>query len=313
LKKIILLIPYFGQWPEWFPFYLESCRWNPTIEWLFFTDCYIPLDSPANVRYISFSYSEYQQLISERLGIDFKVESAYKLCDIKPAYGFIHQEYLSDYDYFGFGDIDIIYGDIREFYTNKILCYNTLSTISDRVSGHLFLIKNTERWINAFRKIPNWQQLMSDSNHQNVDEYWFTKVLKGHRLFSTKVSNLFGLVDSTKCNHLFEERHATPLAEWPWIDGTYNYPDKWYWYQGKLTNEFGGEFLYLHFMNWKSSKYLPKQFGDRAAWEKLQYLIHPTLTDISKGWCISSDGFSPLNEDFQDSQFRLLLNATNRS
>jgi hypothetical protein len=310
LKKIILIIPYFGHWPEWFPFYLESCRWNPTIDWLFFTDCPVPINSPTNTRYVRLSYSEYQQIVSERLGINFKAESAYKLCNIKPAYGFIHQEYLTDYDYFGFGDIDVIYGDIRTFYTDKILHYNTLSSLKDRVSGHLFLIKNQEKWINVFRHIPNWQQLMSDSKHHPIDEFLFTKVLKGHRLLPAKLCNLFGLFDYTKRNHLFKERHATPLAEWPWLDGTYNYPDKWYWYQGKLTNEFGGEFLYLHFMNWKSNKYLPKRFGDRAAWEKLPYLIHPALTDLRKGWCVSPEGFTPLVVEPEDFQ-RLLLSKTN--
>lgn len=290
-------MPYFGCWPKWFPFYLESCRWNPTIDWLFFTDCPIPNNSPPNVRFIDLSYSEYQQLISKRLNINFEVKSAYKLCDIKPTYGFLHQEYLTGYDYFGFGDIDVIYGDIRTFYTDKILHYNTLSTLSDRVSGHLFLIKNEEKWINAFRQIPHWQHLLSDPKIQGVDEYWLTRVIKGHRLLPARLSNLLSIVDPYKRNHFFQERHASPLVEWPWMDGTYNYPSKWYWYRGKLTTEFGGEFMYLHFMNWKSSKYLPKRYGQKAAWENLSQLIDPTLTDLSQGWSISTSGFSPLPEE----------------
>jgi hypothetical protein len=293
-KKIILFIPYFGSWPEWFPFYLESCRWNPTIDWLFFTDCSAVKDPPENVKFINISYSEYCQSVSKKLKISFATESVYKLCDLKPAYGEIHKEYLAGYDYFGFGDIDVIYGDIRSFYTNEILSYNTLSTVKDRVSGHFFLLKNEEKWINAFRKIPNWKYLMSDPRHQNVDEHWFTKVLKGHRLLPTPLSNLWGLVDPYKGNHLFQERHTTPLAEWPWLDGTYNYPNKWYWYQGKLTTEFGGEFMYLHFMNWKSSRYLRPRYGKQAAWENLELLIDPALTSFSQGWCISSQGFTPL-------------------
>ncbi|PAX59725.1 DUF6625 family protein [Brunnivagina elsteri] len=313
MKKIVILIAYFGHWPEWFPFYLESCRWNPTIDWLFFTDCPIPENAPTNLRFIQINYVDYQKLVSNRLGITFTDQSPYKLCDLKPAYGYIHEEFIADYDYFGFGDIDVVYGDIRAFYTDKILRYNTLSTLNDMVSGHIFLMKNEERWIRAFQKIPNWQQLLLAPEYRSMDEYWFTKVLRGYVRFPSVLSNLWGIVDTYKRNHLFQERYATPLVERPWMDGTYNYPDKWYWYQGKLTNEFGGEFLYLHFMNWKSSKYLPKRFGERAAWEILSNLIDPTLTDISKGWCISSDGFIPLNDDFRDSQFRLLLNAKNQS
>lgn len=294
MKKILLIIPYFGQWPEWFPFYLESCRWNPSIDWLFFTDCPLPNCTPPNIRFVNFTYPQYQQLISERLNISFTVEYPYKLCDVKPAYGLIHHEYLAGYDYFGFGDLDVIYGDIRGFYTDDILRHNTISTLQDRVSGHLFLLKNENRWIHAFQQIPSWQQLMTHPQIQGVDEYWLTRVLKGYRLLPSALLKLWGLIDPYKRNHLFKERFASPLVEWPWMDGTYNYPDEWYWYQGKLTNEFGGEFLYLHFMNWKSSKYLPKRFGDKAAWETLPHLIDPALTDPSQGWCISSKGFTPL-------------------
>lgn len=294
-KKIIFLMPYFGRWPEWFPFYLESCRWNPTIDWLFFTDCPIPENAPANVRFISISYPDYQQFVSERLGIAFKPESSYKLIDVRPAFGFIHQEYLAGYDYFGFGDVDIIYGDLRAFYTDDVLRYNTLSTHYDRVSGHHFLIKNQERWINIYQRIPNWQQLISNPQNQGVDEYWFTKVLRGHRLLPPLLCNLWGVFDPDKRNHLFMERFTTVFAERPWVDGSYNYPTKWYWYQGKLTTEFGGEFIYLHFMNWKSSRYLRKWYGQQAAWETLPQLIDPALTDLTQGWCISALGFTPLS------------------
>jgi hypothetical protein len=301
LKKILLIVTYFKSFPEWLPFYLESCRWNSTIDWLFFTDCPIPENCPTNVKFVNINYSDYCQLISEKLGIKFTAKSAYKLCDIKPAYGGIHQEYLNGFDYFGFGDIDIIYGDIRAFYTDEVLRYNTLSTMSDRVSGHFFLIKNDERWINAFRQIPNWQSLISDPINQCVDEYWFTKVIKGNRLIPSQMVNFLGLFDPYKRNHLFQERYTTPLTHYPWLDGTYNFPNRWYWYKGKLTTEFGGEFMYLHFMNWKSSKHLSSRYGKQAAWESLKQLIDPTLKDLSQGWCVSSSGFTPLLEEFKNS------------
>ncbi|WP_371417607.1 DUF6625 family protein [Anabaena sp. UHCC 0187] len=36
--KIAIIIVYFGQWPVWFPAFLESCRYNSSVNWLFFTD-----------------------------------------------------------------------------------------------------------------------------------------------------------------------------------------------------------------------------------------------------------------------------------
>ncbi len=49
LPSIGFVIPYFGNWPFWFPFFLESCRANPSINWIFHTDCGIPADLPTAV------------------------------------------------------------------------------------------------------------------------------------------------------------------------------------------------------------------------------------------------------------------------
>ncbi|MBW4417630.1 MAG: hypothetical protein KME13_00205 [Myxacorys californica WJT36-NPBG1] len=294
-KKIIFLMPYFGRWPEWFELYLESCRWNSTIDWLFFTDCPVPETAPPNVRFVSLRFQDYQQLASDRLGINFKTDSSYTLCNLRPAYGVIHEEYLDGYDYFGFSDIDVIYGNLRAFYNDEILVHNTLSTHSDRVSGHLFLIKNDQEWLNAFRQIPDWQHLMSQPINVPMDEGYFTKLLLGRRRLPNALRRIWGMFDPYKRNHLFKERFSTILSDYPWIDGSYHYPAKWFWYQGKLTVESGEELMYLHFMNWKSSRYLQKRYGDQAAWESLPQLIDPALTDLSQGFCVSPLGFTPLD------------------
>ena len=294
-KKIIFLMPYFGCFPEWFTFYLESCRWNPTIDWLFLTDCHIPENTPANVRFIQISFEKYKQLVSKRLDIDFKPESPYKVCDIRPAFGHIHQEYIEGYDYFGFGDVDVIYGDLRAFYTDEVLNRNTISTHEDRVSGHLFLMKNNEKWINSFRKIPNWQQCMSQSSYVGLDEGAFSKVLRGRKRIPYALYKLLGILDPYKRNHLFKEQFSTVLSGRPWLDGTYNYPDRWFWNRGKLTVESGEELMYLHFMNWKSTRYQDGLYKDKPTWESLSQIVDPNVKDPSQGFCISRRGFTNLD------------------
>ena len=97
-KSIIFIIPYFGQWPEWFPFYLESCRINSDINWLFFSDCGLPPNVPPNVQIREVSLFEYCRRVSGALGIEFVDVAPYKLCDIKPAYGLIHEKDIKGYD-----------------------------------------------------------------------------------------------------------------------------------------------------------------------------------------------------------------------
>ena len=87
MRSLRLIIPYFGEWPAWFQLYLQSCAANLTIDWLFFTDCTPPTHAPPNVRFECISLRGYAKLVSRRLHIRLRPESAYKLCDIRPALG----------------------------------------------------------------------------------------------------------------------------------------------------------------------------------------------------------------------------------
>ena len=42
LASVLILIPWFGPWPPWMRFFLESCRWNSTINWLLIGDAEPP-------------------------------------------------------------------------------------------------------------------------------------------------------------------------------------------------------------------------------------------------------------------------------
>jgi hypothetical protein len=73
MKKtsICFVIPYFGHWPFWMPFFLESCRRNPDIDWYFFSDCGRPDDLPDNVCIRAIRDDIYISHASDRLGIGF--------------------------------------------------------------------------------------------------------------------------------------------------------------------------------------------------------------------------------------------------
>jgi len=301
LKKVVIIVPYFGSWPEWFPLYLESCRYNATINWLFYTDCPIPNYMGSNIRFVSISFADYIQMVEDVLHISLRKKFPFKLCDIRPAYGFIHKQDIQGYDYFGFGDIDVIYGDIRKFFDDRVLSHNVISTLPDRISGHLTLFKNCDLLIHAFRKIKNWERLMEDERHLSIDERYFSNLFLGSRVFFGKkkrplwLRKLYSLTTPySPC--LFEEFHTTILGNYTWIDGSWDHPEVWFWKDGKLTNDRDGdrEFIYLHFMNWKSNRWLPKFRGKRAAWQDLDKINYVSQDDIQRGWQIDRSGFHPL-------------------
>lgn len=253
-SSICIVIPYFGRWPLWMPYYLETCRFNSTINWVFYTDCGTPEVLPPNVKIIDISYHGYCDLISQKLGIQFYPENPYKLCDIKPLLGYIHADELRGFDFWGFGDIDLVYGDLRAYFNQSRLNRKDLfSTHARRISGHLCLIRNTEEMCTAFQRVRNWKYLVSKSEHVAFDEKAFSKIFLRHKNSPKIVLFLAGLIDPWLRKAEFSEAYTTPNAKIDWVDGTKKFPAAWFWHGGVLTNDINGDkiFPYFHFMVWK--------------------------------------------------------------
>lgn len=301
--SIIKIIPYFGQWPAWFDLYLLSCAQNLDVDWVFYTDCAPPTKSPKNVRFVQLSFNDYKELVTRRLGIKFDPSNPFKLCDVRPAYGHIHFEDIRDYDFYAYGDIDIIYGQLRQFITDEMLeKYNVIGTHSRRLSGHFSLFRNIEQNREAFRKIPDWQQLMTAEHHIGIDESKFSKLFVRHKNHPLWLRKLWSLTSRYQRRVLFKEQYSTILSPIPWCDGRMDHPQNWFWRDGRLSNDRDDrEFMYLHFMNWKSSRWLPKSIRDNgAAWEKLDQLVHiDTNTAKLSGFQISPKGFTEIDPEFR--------------
>lgn len=253
--SIVLLVPYFGRWPEWFEFFLHSCRFNSDIQWLFYTDCGIPKNAPNNVSFTMVSFADYKNLVSQRLGINFQPDSPYKLCDLKPALGYIHEYDIQDYDYWGFSDIDLVYGNLREYFTAERLAkYDLLSTHNRRISGHLCLMRNTEKMRSAFKLIKNWQQRLADNEHYALDEGAFSRIFIRHKNLPKPLFHLLAKFNPWRRKSEFSEAFSTPNAGVAWEDGSYNFPSAWCWSNGRIYNDLVNDkvYPYFHFFKWKT-------------------------------------------------------------
>ncbi|MCX5706136.1 MAG: hypothetical protein NTW13_00420, partial [Candidatus Omnitrophica bacterium] len=267
MKTIIMLMPYFGNWPEWFNLYLETCKQNTTINWLFFTDCPEPENKCLNVRYIRMSFEEFRKYAGEKLGFPLNMSHPYKICDLRVAFGVIFDEYIAGYDYWGFGDIDLLYGNIRKFLTDNILRYNVISFHSHSLSGSFSCFKNNLELKYMYRYLNNWQDKLSRDN-------WYDELDK-----------LLGKILIKKEGSYFIESFNAPGANGiPWVDGPYIYPTEWYWSDGRLINnrDGGREFLYFHFMLWKGGKWGRLWRGGQ--WENLKKIVHFHYKEATDGW-----------------------------
>ncbi len=139
MKKVILVV-YFGKLPNYFDLFLDSCRRNSDFDFIIFTDQDI---SPrgVNIETIHISLDELNNLVASKLGNQYQVSSPYKLCDFRPAFGRIFEDYITNYAVWGYCDTDMLFGRISKFISDKYFkSYDKLL-----VNGHLAFYKNSKK------------------------------------------------------------------------------------------------------------------------------------------------------------------------
>lgn len=172
MRSIAFIIPYFGNLPEYYPLWLYSCAQNPTIDFYVFTDDRSTFNYPTNVHQISMSFEEVKQRLQSQFVFSISLERPYKLCDYKPVYGSAFADYLKNYDFWGHCDLDLIWGNIRHFFTDDLL------DAHDRIlwQGHCSLYRNTEKVNKYYCTLPScgcmdWKLVYSTPANQSFDEY----------------------------------------------------------------------------------------------------------------------------------------------
>jgi len=277
---LIMLCFYFGRWPAWINFFIESCKWNPDVRWRIYTDCGEPENRADNVECVPVGFQEYQALARRRLGVNFTADHPYKLCDLRPCLGFIHEPDIAGYPYFGYGDIDVIYGRIASFYGAQIAAFDVVSTHPERLSGHFAVLRNTPALRRAFERVRRYRSLLEAPAQTGWEEAAFSRMLRS----------------SSTERGLFTERYSTLLSSRGWHDGTMSYPKNWFWRNGGLTNDQDGdrEFLYLHFMRWQSAHWIndPPAPGE-ANWVGRDIIHTDWRRAAQDGFCIGAEGFLP--------------------
>lgn len=166
--SIRLISCYFGKLKPEVELWLQSCYNNPTIDFLFVTDQDLEV-LKANVQVLKISFEQMKSNIEAELGMEVCLPTPYKLCDYKVAYGLIFKEYLNEYDFWGYCDSDMIFGDIRHFVTDELLANNEkiLSL------GHLSIYRNVPRVCKRFMEgnnIMDYRKVFSDAAIYQFDE-----------------------------------------------------------------------------------------------------------------------------------------------
>jgi len=307
--NIVLLIPYFGRFPEWARLYFETIKRNPTIRFIFYTDCDTsPYESIPNITFRKTTFEEYIENARWVSGVNLRPANPYKLCDLRPLYPIIHFDDIRDADFYGWTDMDVLYGNIRSFYTDDILStYDVISTHATRISGHLALFRNLPKYRNLYCRIYDWKNRLEDPYYNGIDESGITNALcitifdKLNEKMHWNIQSAFTryLSRRKKLKLYLVEQYTTPFIPVPWIDGTVNsyQPSEWYYRNGIITNsrDCKRNFIYLHLMNFKSSQW--RHDGTKAPWEGKEKICYAEPQDTVNGIVINEQGIYPLKHE----------------
>lgn len=170
MLNIAIITAYYGKLPDFFNAWLRSAQLNSDIDFYLVTD--IEFDFlPSNVKRLPLSFEEFRQLIEKKLGRSVKLEKPYKICDYRPMYGIVFEDYLKDYDYWAYADTDVVFGNIRKFIENNdIEKYDKFMYL-----GHLSFYRNTEKNNSVFKLggavCGSWEDVVSTNENCLFDEW----------------------------------------------------------------------------------------------------------------------------------------------
>lgn len=175
-EKICVLLFYFGELPAWIDIWKHTAALNSTINFILFQDK-IQTINEGNVSLIRFSLGEFNRnpKLAE-LGISCK--SPYKICDFRPLFGYLFSEILSDYTYWGWGDLDVFYGDLSETVAPGFGRYDYIATGWNGESGPLAFFRNTEAVNHLWRRIPDVREKLNSRESFALDEKDFLDLLR---------------------------------------------------------------------------------------------------------------------------------------
>lgn len=248
-KSIALIILYFGKVPWYFNYFTYSCGFNPDIDFYIITDDKSynkPLSK--NIHLFYKTLEEINKLASSKLGFETNITSGYKLCDFKPTYGLLFPEIIERYDFWGHGDLDIIYGNIRNFMTEDVLNnFDIISVRDDYLTGFFTLFRNNEICNRLFMNSKDFQMVLSSSGHFCFDETNFS-----HRGFETGLHYSDVKSDVESMTHVVkkydEKKIIRAYFDFHVIEAT---PGKMIWNNGELIYNNKFEAMLYHLIQFK--------------------------------------------------------------
>lgn len=291
MKKIIFICPYFGKLPyQQMILWLNSCKYNKNIKWIVITDDVTKFELPNNVVFLYKTLEELKNEFQKKFDFKISLEHAYKLCDYKPLYGYLFEDLVNGYDYWGHCDItDCIFGDLELFLNYKnIKKYDKIFFL-----GHMTIYRNNSKINKRF--------FLPTSSNKTLED-----------ILGTNENMAFDEINNYSINQIYKEYGFSlkrmdyvysdiSCKSYEFITGTYDSEFKFkrnpyvpmicYWENGKLYN------IYI-----KNNIIIKKEIG-YVHYQKRKMKCNLNLKNIDR-FLIVPSGFIECNENINKELIR---------
>jgi hypothetical protein len=168
------------------PFLLASMKWNPDIKFVvinIYNESKTSLSQwKQHVRehdvpnlYIEYlSHKQFSDVVKDRLNVDVPLtdEWYYKLCDFKPTLAYLFPQHTNEalYKYWGYADLDVVWGNISRF---SYLFQNGRPFVISgwwHTTGALNMFINQDWTRGLFLSDPKYVPLLTNITYRNLDE-----------------------------------------------------------------------------------------------------------------------------------------------
>lgn len=262
MNNIAFLTIYFGSKPKFLNLFLQTAKHNSDFDFFILSDW---TDLPIcadNIFHKYLTLDKFSSLAIKKGILKNKIETAYKLCDLKPAWFHIIEDFLdlSNYEFIGYLDIDLIIGNLNHFITIERLKHFDILSISPHfMSGVLTLIRNTPRFKLLYQSNDSWKYIFNNPNSFAFDEdLSFRKnILSNHPYNLSSFSDIVAKEEENGLK-VFHGNHISYGKE----------KETFYYNNGIIKDKKGNEFIiydlvyvkhnfFWYYPDWK---FLPKKF-----------------------------------------------------
>lgn len=243
MNRILFIVPYYGKWPVFFREWAYTAGYleKQNIDFLLVTDLDVEFELASNIHIKKMSFEELKNKIQTCFDFEIVLESPYKLCDYRPAYGIIFKDEIEGYSFWGHCDVDMFWGNVRKFITDDILEKH------DKIQymGHFVLYRNNKQMNNLFQldgAIYDYKHIYSSAPNYSFDEH----------------PGIMQIVMKNNISNYIETNQAdiSPRYTRMIISRVKNYKHQiLYWHEGSVYRKYvdddgnvgTDEFMYAHF------------------------------------------------------------------